>query len=76
MIPVRVFPCACLQETVWLFPYTAAHTAAARLNGYIGGYGTAETLQDGLSELGLSEAGNKKLLEIADRGLKPGCALP
>lgn len=52
-----------------------ASTAAARLNGYAGGYGEAETLQKGLSQFGLSEAVNKKLLEIADKGLKTGCAL-
>ncbi len=51
-------------------------TATARLNGYAGGYGTAETLRHGLSEFGLSVAGNERLLEIADRGLKPGCAIP
>ena len=51
-------------------------TAVARLNGYVGGYGTPETLKEELSSLGLSEAGQARLLEIADRGLVPGCALP
>ena len=53
-----------------------ASTAAARLNGYAGGYGDAETLRERLSEFGLSVAGNERLLEIAGRGLRPGCALP
>jgi len=51
-------------------------TAVARLNGYVGGYGTPETLEKELNSLGLSEAGKKSLLAIADRGLVPGCALP
>jgi len=51
-------------------------TAVARLNGYVGGYGTPETLEKELNSLGLSEAGQMRLLEIADRGLAPGCAVP
>ena len=51
-------------------------TAVARVNGYVGGYGTLETLKEELSSLGLSEAGENRLLEIADRGLISGCALP
>jgi len=41
-------------------------TAVARLNGYVSGYGTPETLEEELSSLGLSEAGQKRLLEITD----------
>lgn len=37
-------------------------TAAARVNGYIGGYGTIKALQEELDQLGLSEAGRRKLL--------------
>ena len=51
-------------------------TAVARVNGYVGGYGTPETLEKEPKSLGLSEAGNMRLLEIADRGLVPGCAVP
>ena len=51
-------------------------TAVARANGYVGGYGILETLQEALGSFGLSEAGRNRLTEIADRGLKPGCALP
>ena len=51
-------------------------TAVARLNGYVGGYGTPETLEKELNSLGLSEAGKMRLLEIADIGLVPGCVVP
>ncbi|MFC1970628.1 hypothetical protein ACFLV0_01645 [Chloroflexota bacterium] len=48
----------------------------ARLNGYLGGYGTLETFEKELNDLGLSETGKEKLLAIAERGLVPGCAVP
>jgi peptide-methionine (S)-S-oxide reductase len=38
-------------------------TAAARVNGYVGGYGSPEVLKTEIDSLGLSPAGNKKLLE-------------
>jgi len=41
-----------------------ASTAAARVNGYIGGYGKLETLEEEINDFGLSPAGNKKLLDI------------
>ena len=53
-----------------------ASTAAARVNGYVGGYGTLENLKQELDSLGLSEAGRNRLLEIANRGLISGCAVP
>ena len=37
-------------------------TAAARVNGYLGGYGTKSALKEELDQLGLSETGRKKLL--------------
>ena len=40
-----------------------ASTAAARVNGYLGGNGTPETFKAGLDLLGLSPMGKKKLLE-------------
>ena len=40
-------------------------TAAARVNGYIGGYGTEVGLQEELDRFGLSEEGRKKLLASA-----------
>ena len=51
-------------------------TAAARLNGYAGGYGDLETVQKNLDSLGLSEAGKQKLLEVTESGLIPGCPVP
>jgi peptide-methionine (S)-S-oxide reductase len=38
-------------------------TAAARVNGYLGGYGSGAVLKEELGQLGLSEAGQKKLLD-------------
>jgi len=51
-------------------------TAAARVNGYVGGYGNLETLNKELGSLSLSEAGRNRLLDIADRGLVAGCPVP
>ena len=68
-----------MKELSAIYPATedfVASTAVARLNGYAGGYGEAETLQDELNEFGLSAAGKERLREIADRDLKPGCAIP
>jgi peptide-methionine (S)-S-oxide reductase len=50
-------------------------TAVARINGYVGGYGTLENLQKTINSFGLSEIGRNRLLEIADRGLVPGFAI-
>jgi peptide-methionine (S)-S-oxide reductase len=41
-----------------------ASTAAARVNGYVAGYGTVKALQAELSSLGLSPEGSQKLLDI------------
>jgi hypothetical protein len=68
-----------MEELSVAYPDTddfIASTAVARLNGYAGGYGTAEALQEDLNSFGLSPEGNKKLLEIADRGLSPACTIP
>jgi len=51
-------------------------TAVARVNGYVGGYGTRATLEEEPGILGLSQAGIERLLEIADRGLRPACPVP
>lgn len=40
-------------------------TAAARVNGYIAGYGSVETLRENLGDFGLFPEGNDKLLAIA-----------
>lgn len=42
-------------------------TAAARLNGYLGGYGSPSTLLVELDSLDLPEVGRQKLLEIGRR---------
>jgi peptide-methionine (S)-S-oxide reductase len=51
-------------------------TAAARLNGYVGGYGTMEALNRDLDSFGLTEVGKEELLKIAGRDLSAGCAVP
>jgi peptide-methionine (S)-S-oxide reductase len=50
-------------------------TAAARVNGYVDGYGRLETLQKELVSYGLSPTGNKRLLEYASAGYGI-CPLP
>jgi peptide-methionine (S)-S-oxide reductase len=40
-------------------------TAAARVNGYVAGYGSLKTLRENLGDFGLFPAGNDKLLTIA-----------
>lgn len=39
-------------------------TAAARVNGYLDGYGTVDSLQEELNGLGLSPEQSKKLLDV------------
>ena len=39
-------------------------TAAARVNGYLGGYGSPETVKSEIGELGLSPSASKKILDI------------
>ncbi|MGA9538687.1 MAG: hypothetical protein WBR24_22520 [Desulfobacterales bacterium] len=41
-------------------------TAAARVNGYLGGYGTSADLETDLNRLGLSAEGNRYLLRIVE----------
>jgi peptide-methionine (S)-S-oxide reductase len=51
-------------------------TAAARLNGYLDGYGSLEVLEAELGSYGLSPGARKRLLSIAKRReLTPGCKL-
>ena len=42
-------------------------TAAARINGYLGGYGSIEDLKDELPGLGLSPAAGKKLMGVVEK---------
>lgn len=45
-------------------------TAAARVNGIVGGHGTLEQLEDELDALGLSAEGQEKLRDIAEQQLR------
>lgn len=45
-------------------------TAAARVNGYLGGNGTCEQLKSEISGFGLSDRGNKKLLDEVCQGIE------
>lgn len=47
-------------------------TAAARVNGYVGGHGTLEQLDEEIDLLGLSPRAREKLLEIAQRRIGRG----
>jgi peptide-methionine (S)-S-oxide reductase len=42
-------------------------TAATRVNGYVGGYGTLAALETELDSLGLSPAGREKLIRLVRR---------
>ena len=42
-------------------------TAAARLNGYVGGYGTMAQLEEEIDSLGLSTVGQAELRKIVQR---------
>lgn len=56
-----------MEEFLAVYPdpdgFTAS-TAAARVNGYLGGNGTVSQLESELDSLGLSPRGRKQLLEI------------
>ncbi len=45
-------------------------TAAARLNGYLSGYGTAASLQEEIGSLGLSPEAQRKLMEYAKKNVR------
>jgi peptide-methionine (S)-S-oxide reductase len=42
-------------------------TAVARVNGYLGGYGTVRALQDEIDQLGLSASAMKRLMDIVTK---------
>ncbi len=72
-----------LNELTQRYPNTrdlVASTAAARLNGYVAGYGNRAGLEAELNSLGLSPAGNQKLLSLVSKSesVRPahGCPLP
>jgi peptide-methionine (S)-S-oxide reductase len=59
-----------LAEFIAIYPDVAdfvASTAAARVNGYLGGHGSLDALEDELGDLGLSPAASERLLKIARR---------
>lgn len=45
-------------------------TAAARVNGYVGGHGTTKQLEEEIDKLGLPSEAQEKLREIAERRLR------
>ena len=51
-------------------------TAAARVNGYIAGFGTADAVREEIDSLGLSPHGTEIVRELAGRGLAPACPAP
>jgi methionine-S-sulfoxide reductase len=52
-----------------------ASTAAARVNGYVAGYGTPETLEAELDGLGFSEPARQALRELVERNARRQAAL-
>jgi peptide-methionine (S)-S-oxide reductase len=72
-----------LNELTAVYPTTkdfVASTAAARLNGYVAGYGTRADIEEEIGSLGLSPTGNKRLVGLASKSepTRPtqGCPLP
>ena len=55
-----------------------ASTVAARLNGYVVGYGNRVGLEAESNSPGLSPAGKKELLSLKSESARPspGCPLP
>jgi peptide-methionine (S)-S-oxide reductase len=65
-----------VNELYAIYPDPAAFrdsTAAARLNGYAGGFGDAETLSQNLEKFGLSSNGRQALLKLTESGLGAVC---
>jgi methionine-S-sulfoxide reductase len=63
---LRRFP-ELMEEFAVMYPSPGgllSSTAAARMNGYLAGYGTCEALRGEIAGLGLSERGRGMLLEI------------
>jgi peptide-methionine (S)-S-oxide reductase len=71
-----------LAEFTAIYPTRAAlaaSTAAARVNGYVAGYGTLPELQADLDGLGLSPAARRKLVDLVSAAAArtgPGCPVP
>ncbi len=59
-----------MEEFNGIYPQPAGFrdsTAAARVNGYLGGHGTLEQLEREINRLGLSEQAQEKLRAIVQR---------
>ncbi len=59
-----------LREFERVYPSTNElihSTAVARVNGYVGGYGTVQQLREELGALGLSDEGAARLMELVSR---------
>jgi len=59
------------EEFKMKYPLTSdliSSTAAARVNGYLGGNGTCDLLMSEIEDLGLSEPGNNTLLDVVCGG--------
>jgi predicted Rossmann-fold nucleotide-binding protein len=70
-----------IEEFKQMYPHAGdfvASTAAARVNGYLGGYGTLEELTKELESYGLSDEGKTRLLEIVGKSghRREACPLP
>ena len=71
-----------LAEFAAIYPTPAAltaSTAAARVNGYVAGYGTLPELQADLDGLGLSPGAGRKLVDLVAATARrpgPGCPVP
>ena len=67
------------NELVAIYPEIddlVASTAAARLNGYLGGYGSLDVLQEEVDTYGLSAQAKARLLEIVPPRLESAaCSL-
>ena len=66
-----------MQELTAYYPdfeSLVGSTAAARLNGYAGGYGTQAVFEEELNSLGLSPQGIEVVRDIASKGLAPACS--
>lgn len=70
-----------MEEFKQMYPRAGefvASTAAARVNGYLGGYGTLQELNKEVESYGLSKAGKIRLLEIVAKSghRREACPLP
>jgi peptide-methionine (S)-S-oxide reductase len=68
-----------MQEFDAIYPNSddlIASTAAARVNGYVAGHGSLETLQAEVDHLGLSPEARQKLLEIVHKSSRKESTTP